>query len=311
MIKKFTAAALLLCMLAGLCACGADTSDWLRDPPETAREESEPDTEMRVSVDELTPFLESYSDESAQQTAFHYVPKKEVSTENFTFDDDGKPIYDGEIYDLRYGIDVSSHQGEIDWEAVAASGHAEFAFIRCGRRGYTKGGLFEDDTYRANMDGAIANGIPVGVYFFSQSITVDEAIEEAELVLSLLEGYELQLPVVYDWERISNDTARTDRTTFAQATAMAKAFCERIEEAGYEAMIYCIGPSEKCMFYLDELGDYDFWFYLYSEYCPEAYYRNQVWQYSTAGHVDGISTDADMDAYLTTKEFLKVGDPKE
>ena len=106
--------------------------------------------------------------------------------------------------DSRVGIDVSSHQGEIDWEAVATSG-VEFAIIRAGYRGYSEGELFVDPFFFENIEGALENGLDVGVYFFSQALNTEEALEEAEFLLEAVEGYELALPVVFDWERISYD----------------------------------------------------------------------------------------------------------
>jgi GH25 family lysozyme M1 (1,4-beta-N-acetylmuramidase) len=109
------------------------------------------------------------------------------------------------------GVDVSSYQGQIDWEAVRAAG-VEFAIIRVGYRGYTEGELYEDTCFRQNMEDALAAGLEVGAYFFSQAVTEDEAREEAAFVLELLEGYDLAYPVVFDWERQGADASRTSQT---------------------------------------------------------------------------------------------------
>ena len=106
------------------------------------------------------------------------------------------------------GVDVSAHQGEIDWEKAAADG-IQFAMIRLGYRGYTEGEIGLDPYFLRNIEGAQAAGLDVGVYFFSQAITKDEAVEEAKFVLNWIEGYELDYPIFFDWEDIEAD-ARTD-----------------------------------------------------------------------------------------------------
>ena len=133
------------------------------------------------------------------------------------------------------GVDVSYYQGEIDWEKVKASG-IEFAIIRLGYRGYgEEGKLAEDKMAYQNIEGALEAGLKVGIYFFSQAITVEEAVEEAEFVLKRIEKYDITMPIVYDWEYISEEarTAKMDRRTL---TECYKAFCEKITEAGYTPM---------------------------------------------------------------------------
>lgn len=192
----------------------------------------------------------------------------------------------------KFGIDVSYHQKEIDWKKVKASG-VEFAFIRVGRRGYTEGVLSEDEYFRHNIQGARDAGIEIGVYFYSQAITPEEALEEAEMTLNLLDGLELQYPVVYDWEVINDATARTDDMTPETLTACCVTFCERIRQAGYIPMIYQNKRTSLLKLQLPELTDYDFWL---AEYNPEAtyYYNYQIWQYASDGTVPGITGNVDL-----------------
>ena len=98
-----------------------------------------------------------------------------------------------------YGIDAARYQGEVDWEAVKAGG-VSFVFLRLGYRGYTSGGLNKDDNFEVNYEGAVAAGLDVGVYIFSQAVSEAEAIEEARYVLTELHGRNLDLPVVLDYE---------------------------------------------------------------------------------------------------------------
>ncbi len=192
----------------------------------------------------------------------------------------------------RFGVDVSAYQNDIDWETAHASG-VEFAMIRAGFRGYGSGELVVDERYHENMQEAIAAGVDVGVYFFSQAISVEEAVEEAELVLSLLEDYEITYPVVYDWEIITTDAARTDSVSVATLTDCTVAFCDTIAEAGYTPMVYQNKRTSLLKLDLQEVTDYDFWL---AEYNEEAtfYYHYDMWQYSCEGKVPGIEGAVDM-----------------
>ena len=208
--------------------------------------------------------------------------------------------YGDEGYDYRLGIDVSHYQGEIDWEKVKASG-IEFVFIRLGFRGYGQDGTLKLDTnFEKNIQGARAAGLDVGVYFFAQAINEKEAAEEAEFVLENLLEYDLQMPVVYDPESILHEEARTDHVTGEQFTKNTKAFCESIEEAGYDAMIYCNMLWQAFELDLEELSDYPIWYADYEEY-PQTPYHFEIWQYSNEGTVDGILGNVDLNIQMIKK----------
>lgn len=204
----------------------------------------------------------------------------------------GKPLYHGDKYEVKYGVDVSEHQWDIDWQQAAGS--LDFAMIRLGYRGYTEGGLFEDPYYKANMTGALANGLDVGVYFFSQAINVQEAIEEAEFVLERLEGYDVRMPVVFDWEKIETDSAaRTDGMDPTVLTDCAVAFCQTVKNAGYDACVYFNRHFGYYEFDLSRLTDYQFWVALPGEF-PDFYYKCELWQYSFTESIPGIEGETDM-----------------
>ena len=190
------------------------------------------------------------------------------------------------------GIDVSAYQGEIDWETVKKSG-VEFAIVRLGYRGYESGKLVEDKFARANLEGAAAAGIKLGAYFFSQALTVEEAQEEAQFVLDMLKDYEITMPVVFDWEHINNETARTNGMDPYVATDCAKAFLEIIDEAGYWPMMYFNTFQARKLFYLDQLMEYDFWLALYSDRLTFPY-KVDMWQYTSTGTIPGIFGDVDV-----------------
>ena len=199
------------------------------------------------------------------------------------------------------GIDVSYYQGQIDWEKVKASG-IEFAMIRLGYRGYgQEGKLMEDKMAFRNIEGALDAGLKVGIYFFSQAITVEEAVEEAEFVLERIEGYNITMPVVFDWEYISEEarTAKMDRRTL---TDCYKAFCEKIAEAGYTPMSYFNTYQSRQLMYLHELEDYPFWLALYSDRMTFPY-RFEMWQYTDSGRVPGIEGKVDINLYFVNEYF--------
>ena len=224
------------------------------------------------------------------------TPLEGVDVNNISQSDivryDGVPKYVGEGYETLRGVDVSEHQYDIDWAAVAASG-VDFAYIRLGYRGYTQGGLFEDAYFKANIEGAKSNGIKVGVYFFSQAISEDEAEAEAKFVLDLLGDRKLDLPVFFDWERISGDTARTDGLDNETLTACAVRFCQTIESAGFDAGVYIYNDTGYYGYDLAQLEDYTFWCVGISTY-PCFYYAHEFWQYSYKGSVPGINADCDL-----------------
>ena len=199
------------------------------------------------------------------------------------------------------GIDVSYYQGQIDWEKVKASG-IEFAMIRLGYRGYgQEGKLMEDKMAFRNIEGALDAGLKVGIYFFSQAITVEEAVEEAEFVLERIEGYDITMPVVFDWEYISEEarTAKMDRRTL---TDCYKAFCEKIAEAGYTPMSYFNTYQSRQLMYLHELEEYPFWLALYSDRMTFPY-RFEMWQYTDSGRVPGIEGKVDINLFFTNEYF--------
>ena len=201
------------------------------------------------------------------------------------------------------GIDVSEHQGDIDWNAVKNAG-IEFAIIRVGYRTYGGGEITLDTTFEQNLRNADAAGIKTGVYFFSQAIDPEEAIEEADAVIDAIRPYNITYPVIFDWELITGDSARTDVMTVDNLADACISFCERVKSAGYTPMIY--QNKNTTMFKLDlpKLQDYDFWLAEYGDK-PTYYYDYQMWQYSSTGKVPGINGEVDMNIsfkdYSTTK----------
>ena len=205
--------------------------------------------------------------------------------------------YLGDEFRTRYGIDVSSYQGTIDWAAVAAD-DIDYAMVRVGYRGYGNGTLNADKNYVQNIKGAMNAGLKTGVYFFAQAITVEEAIEEADYVISLLDGLDIDGPVAYDWE-MHDATYRVYGTSPEMATACAVAFCERIKEAGYTPMVYAGTYVSYMKYDQGALSEYLSWYPEYKsskseKLCPSLIYHMDYWQFSSSCTVAGISGRVDM-----------------
>lgn len=192
------------------------------------------------------------------------------------------------------GIDVSKWNGSVNWEAVKNSG-VSYVIIRCGYRGSAQGQLIEDSRFQANIKGAEAAGLKVGIYFFSQAVDEAEAVEEASMVLEQIKGYTISYPVFIDVEASGG---RGDAIDKAARTAVCKAFCQTIQNGGYTAGVY----SNK--FWLENnidagsLGTYKIWL---AQYVAEPTYqgRYDLWQYRATGNVSGISGNVDMNiSYL-------------
>ena len=194
------------------------------------------------------------------------------------------------------GIDVSSYQGDINWNKVKNDG-VDYAIIRLGYRGYgvETGKIKLDTKYHSNMKNAIAAGIPVGVYFYSQAVNEQEAIEEAEFVIENLKGYDIKYPVVFDMEEVNDEPqyVRTSNLTTDERTDITIAFCERIKEEGYTPMVY--GNISWMIMHLDmtRLEDYDKWFAQYFK-TPFFPYEFSMWQYTPKGSISGVPGGVDL-----------------
>lgn len=191
----------------------------------------------------------------------------------------------------RLGIDVSEHQGDIDWQQVADAG-MEFAMVRIGYRGYSEGSVNTDPTADANIRGAREAGLDVGVYFYSQAVTIEEAAQEALFCIRFLQDYEIQMPVVFDWEYVSAD-ARTGDMDRETLTRCVQVFCDTVEKSGYEAMVYFNPSIGSSLMDLGKLLDYPWWLAMYTDRMDYPY-AVQMWQYTENGSVPGIDGDVDI-----------------
>ncbi len=194
----------------------------------------------------------------------------------------------------KLGVDVSDWQNEINWPLVKAVG-MDFAIIRMAWRGNTVGNIYEDKRARENYQNARDAGMEIGAYFFSQAVSVEEAVEEAEFLLDMIRDWKIDMPIVYDWERSANRTVDTDIQT---VTDCANAFCKTIEDAGYEAMVYFNLRQAYNEMYLEELKAYGFWLAQYNDEITFPY-AIDMWQYTSTGSVLGIDTNVDLNIWFT------------
>lgn len=240
--------------------------------------------------------------------SYHFFPISEtLEKNNFDLEKFTYPVYnektkecegtatymEGTEKEAKKGIDVSTFQGDIDWEKVKMSG-MEFAIIRLGFRGYETGKIVLDSKFENNIEGSLKAGIDTGVYFFTEALDEKEAIEEADFVIENLRGYKINMPVVIDVEESANtEKTRTRELTADQRTKNVIAFCNRIKEAGYDVMIYGNLKSFMIMMNIEELEAYDKWFayYRYPFHFP---YKIKMWQYTAYEKVDGIKGKADV-----------------
>ena len=197
------------------------------------------------------------------------------------------------------GIDVSKWQADINWKKVKAAG-VKFVFIRCGYTALSKQfAMYEDEYFRKNIQGAYDQGIQIGVYFFSNSITTSEAKQEARKTLELIEDYEdmITLPVVYDFEAFSS-AYRAYGLSKAQVTKNMKAYSDIIQDAGYTPMYYGSPSFLNSSFDVPSLSEYDCWL---ANYTTKTTYTGDYtyWQYSSSGQVDGIEGNTDCNLYYS------------
>lgn len=208
----------------------------------------------------------------------------------YQFGEDGALIVDSGVM----GIDVSKWNGKIDWVAVKNSG-VSYAIIRCGYRGSTAGAIIEDPTFTANIQGAIAAGLKVGVYFFTQAIDEVEAVYEASYVLDKIKNYRITYPVFLD---VEPSKGRGDKIDTATRTAVCKAFCETIKGAGYTPGIYANKTWLTTKLDANALSDYKIWLAQYAE-TPTYAGKYDLWQYKENGKIDGIEGNVDLNiSYL-------------
>ena len=263
--------------------------------------------------DSVKPKTEKVAEEYIKYTGWQTIDGK-----TYYFDKDGNKVTGTQIIQGKQvifgedgalvksnskGIDVSQWNcySTIDWNAVKASG-VDFVIIRCGLRGSTLGGIFEDSMFRTNMAGAKAAGLKVGVYFFTLAATEEQAVLEASACIKLCSMYSLEYPIFMDVEDPTASGAQASAymaLSRAQRTQVVNAFCDTVRNSGYRAGVYANKYWLSSKISTGSLsGSTVIWL---AHYVSQTDYsgRYEMWQYSPKGSVPGISGDVDMNiSYL-------------
>ena len=197
---------------------------------------------------------------------------------------------------LPFGIDVSTHQKEIDWKKVSQSG-VEFAMIRAGYGRYTAGKDQQDKYFVQNYNNAKANGLKVGVYHYSYATTVEGAKAEAEFCLNILNGRQLDLPVAFDIE-----DPRHSGLSQQLITDMIVAFCETIKAGGYQPMVYSYASFINNNIDYSRTSNYPIWVAHINTDKPSCEYPYLMWQYSHTGYVPGVKGNVDLNVWYNVSD---------
>lgn len=226
------------------------------------------------------------------------MPLNEFNLSKLKNDENGYMTYEDDRYKSRLIIDVSSHNGEIDWNKVKESG-VDGAMIRLGYRGYGDATIVEDDYFQQNIAGAKDAGLKVGVYFFSQATTADEAIEEAEFVMEKIWGRGVTLPVAFDMEPFMGNERFLNHDVKAK-TEMADAYLSVIHKFGYEPILYGNPTWLTNDVDISKLTRYPIWLAHYT-FSTEWPYDFRMWQFTSQGRVKGIRGDVDLNLLFDKK----------
>ena len=204
-----------------------------------------------------------------------------------------------------YGIDVSSHNGKINWKK--ANEEIDFAFIRVGCRGYETGDIFLDKRAVYNMKNAQKAGVPFGVYIYSQAVNEEEAVEEARFLIKNVKGYNVQLPLVFDFEYPTKDGKQIGRLADADLnkksrTAIINAFCKTVKDAGYTPALYASSYIYRSYINVRNLESGTvIWV---ADYNKAVTYggKYDIWQFSEKGKCAGVSSKhVDTNYWYTNK----------
>ena len=299
----------LLCFASILRSCGARSAEIPDAMQQTAserqyvtNESSKAEGSRSQKTGSQAETSQSRAETSQSSTEKTTVRANPYNPANFSYLDEISEniAYFDENYESLQGIDVSDHQGEIDWQAVADAGY-DFVFVRVGFRGYGEDGTLNEDTMAIQyMQEAKAAGLEVGAYFFSQAVSEEEAEEEALFACDIIKrsGVEMSLPLVYDPELIEGTRGRADDISSEQVSANAKAFRKAAAKAlGCRTAIYAKLYWEKNYFDAETLNDFEIWYAGYED-APQTPYHFTWWQYSETGSVPGIKGDMDLNLWI-------------
>ena len=204
----------------------------------------------------------------------------------------------------RKVVDVSKWNGSIDWGLAKSTGGVDAVIIRGAYRGYGTGNLVNDEFFAENVLGASAQGLPIGMYIFSQAITEAEAIEEAERAISLADSnggrLVFNMPIIFDSEfGNKSHTGRADNLSVEARTNIARAFLERVAASGYEPMLYASTHFLNNNLDMSKLSNYKVWVAQYNNYCTyDGPGQKTMWQYTSKGQISGFTGNVDISVWF-------------
>lgn len=221
-----------------------------------------------------------------------YLPRNTYDYAGLVCENSIMKYYENNMRISFLGADLSKNQDYVDFIALHRAG-VDYVMLRLGQRGYQTGELSIDDYFFDNMNRAKGAGLDVGVYFFSQATTLEEAEEEAEFVIEALKDYEIDYPVVYATGYVTREVTRAESLDKMTRTNLAIRFMSKIEEAGYSTMLY--GTKEWLIqkYSLGSLQGTDLWLAQYED-IPDFPYEFSMWQYTDHGRIDGIAGNANL-----------------
>ena len=221
-----------------------------------------------------------------------YIQKHNYDFVGLVYQEPVMKYYDKGKVASHLGVNLNRNSGDVDFDKLKSAG-AEFVMVRMGARGYQNGQITIDDKFATYVQQAREAGLEVGLTFYSQAVTKEEAVEEANVVLSSISANSITYPIVFDMEMVSNDTSRIDTLSKMTLTNIADSFCKTIKDAGYSPMIY--GNKYWLLRKIDltKLGSYDVWL-SQEEDMPDYPYKFSMWEYTREGLIDGVSGDASL-----------------
>lgn len=208
--------------------------------------------------------------------------------------------YSDNNYQSAIMIDISQHNGAIDFAKVKKQG-IDYVYIRLGWRGYTEGNIYLDTSFEDYYQSAKQNGLKIGFYFFSQAISEEEAIAEANFLLTNIKDKKFDLPIAYDYEDAGEEEGRIKDLTPETKTANAKAFLKTITDKGYQALLYANLNWLNNAYDSSLTSQYPIWLAQYAQQ-PQYQYQFVIWQYSDCGIIDGIEKPVDLNLLFIPKE---------
>lgn len=284
-------------LLSGSTLTADDLDIWDRSPETTVSENEQEETSSSADKDDpatdgLHTLIVHDNGEEEWVSINQYLARNDYDYSGLVYQRPLMKYYENNTRVSYVGVDISKTQDYVDFLELKRAG-IEFVMLRLGQRGYSSGEITMDEYFMDNLKRASEAGLDVGVYFFSQAVTVEEAEEEAQFVIDTLSENKIQYPVVFSMDTIPNEVSRIDSLDKMERTNIALAFMDKIRENGYFPMIY--GDKEWLIqkLSLGSMIGYDVWLAQEKD-IPDYPYQFVMWQYTTHGSVAGIAGDANM-----------------